>query len=314
MSPIAQTPSREVRSRPSTLIRPRSSRSMPASSSPSPSTSGAAAGGDAPGSRTPRVSPLNETFTPTCRGLGALDLRAGLDPHVLLLDLPRARPGDVLVLERQDLVERLEQQHLGAEPAERRGDLRARRARADHAQPRRLLVRAATCPAVSRIRPPNCRSSSGLATEPQPGSTALGLDLGPVELTADLHVAVVGQRAEALDQVDLVLLEQPRDAAGERLDHLVAVLRGAASSRPTRPSPRSRSRPRAPPRSSPRPRAGSPSPGCRPRSGSARRCCPSRPRRSSCRAARPGSRRRSRPGPSRSRCSRTCSPAWRPRA
>ena len=39
---------------------------------------------------------------------------------------------------------------------------------------------------------------------------AVGLDLGAVELAADLHVGVVGDRAEALDQVDLVLVEQHR--------------------------------------------------------------------------------------------------------
>ena len=47
-------------------------------------------------------------------------------------------------------------------------------------------------------------------------------DLGAVEVAADLDVALVGHDAVALDDVDPVLLHQPRDAAGQRLDDLLA--------------------------------------------------------------------------------------------
>ena len=44
-----------------------------------------------------------------------------------------------------------------------------------------------------------------------------------VEGAADLDVPLVGDLTETLDEVDPVLLEEHRDTAGERLDHLVAV-------------------------------------------------------------------------------------------
>src|SRR3712207_7002463 len=47
-----------------------------------------------------------------------------------------------------------------------------------------------------------------------------GLDLVAVLGGADPDVPVLGQRAVALDHVDLVLLEEPAHAAGQRLDDL----------------------------------------------------------------------------------------------
>ena len=135
--------------------------------------------------------------------------------------------------------------------------------------------------------------------------------LGAQLALADPHgdparvAAARAQRGLALDQLDLVFLEQPADAAGERRDDLLAarlhagvvdldsadlqpeLLRRRGSRRADRPS------------------AGPPWRGCRRSSGSARRPCPSRSPPSSCRAARRGSRRHSRPARSRSRCSHT---------
>ena len=138
--------------------------------------------------------------------------------------------------------------HLGAEPAVGGGDLGARRARADHGDRLGQLDSSAHASSVPMTRPPNSVPGSGLGTEPVARMTALRLDLGAVEVAADLDVAVVGDRAEALDEVDLVLLEQARDAAGQRLDDL---LRGARMTLPksTRARRRRRCRSRRPRRS-----------------------------------------------------------------
>ena len=101
-----------------------------------------------------------------------------------------------------------------------------------------------------------------------------------------------------LEHVDLVLLHQAGDAAGERLHDLVAVLAGARDVERRRLAGDRRTRRRPRPRSARPRRAASPWPGCRPRSGSARRA--SRPLDDGglhARAARRGSRPRSRPGP-----------------
>ena len=153
--------------------------------------------------------------------------------------------------------------------------------------------------AVSRMRSPNSQPEQRLRDGARGEHDLAGLDLVAVEAPADHHVAVVGQRAVALDQVDLVLLEQARDAAGQGLDHLVAVSGGALEvdldalrlDAELLAVKRLRSRPP--------PRAASPWPGCTRSSGSGRRPCPSRRRPSSSRAGRRGSRRRSRPAPTR---------------
>ena len=103
---------------------------------------------------------------------------------------------------------------------------RSRRRRRPRRRPRsgRAAPRAPTPPRCrSRGRRTRCRGSAWDRAGGEDHALR-GLDLGPVEVPADLHVAVVGDRAEALDVVDLVLLEQPADAAGERLDDLPAAL------------------------------------------------------------------------------------------
>src|SRR5215210_1978039 len=159
--------------------------------------------------------------------LGLLDLCAGLDAHVLLLDLARAGLRDLLVLEWQDLVERLEQHDLGAKAAEGGGDLGARGAGADYGELLGLLVEQPHARGVEdalaelQIEQRLCHRAAGQ-------QHALGLELLAVLLGADAHVAVVGQRAETLEQLDLVLVEQHAHPAGERLHDLVAVLGGPA--------------------------------------------------------------------------------------
>ena len=65
---------------------------------------------------------------------------AGVDVDALALEAALDQARDVRVLGRQHAVERLEQDHLAAEPREARGDLGARGARADHRQARGQLL------------------------------------------------------------------------------------------------------------------------------------------------------------------------------
>ena len=147
---------------------------------------------------------------------------------VWIVDVLLAQPApddlrDVGVLGGDDAVERLEQHHLRAEAPVGGGDLHARRAGAgdDHRLGQRLepprLLGADDAPA-------ELRAGQRLGDRAGGEDHRLGLDLGAVEVAADLDVAVVGDRAVALDVLDLVLLEQARDAARERLDHLLPAL------------------------------------------------------------------------------------------
>ena len=71
---------------------------------------------------------------------------------------------------------------------------------------------AATSPRRVEDPPAELQVQQRLRDRPGGQDHPLRLDLRPVELAADLHVAVVGDRAEPFDQVDLVLLEQTRDS------------------------------------------------------------------------------------------------------
>ncbi len=69
---------------------------------------------------------------------------------------------------------------------------------------------------VPITRPSNAAPGIGRLTEPVASTIVLAaISVGPV----DRDLAGSDQRAAALDQIDLVLLEQPGDAAGQRLDH-----------------------------------------------------------------------------------------------
>ena len=220
--------------------------------------------------------------------------RAGHDLHVLLAELGRDDLRDLGVLERQDLVEHLDQDHLGPEAAERGGDLGARGAGADHREPRGLLVQQ---PHARRVEHAALEAGAGDRQRHRARSRARPSPPRP-RCPSTATLALAGQRRRALEHVDLVLLHQPGDAAGERLHDLVAVLAGARDVELEIASRRCRTRRRRAPRRARRPRAASPSRGCRPRSGSGRRArLASRRPRSSCRPARRGSRPRSRPGP-----------------
>ena len=142
-------------------------------------------------------------------GLDVLDPGAGDDRDALLLEGPLDDPGHVLVLGGEDLVEHLDQHHLGAEAGVGGGDLSARGAGADDGDLLRQLGQRPGAPGVEHAAAeldPGDRQRDGAGREDH----ALGL----VVVVADLDVAVGGQRALARDQIDLVLVPEPCDAAG----------------------------------------------------------------------------------------------------
>src|SRR3954466_8247356 len=187
---------------------------------------GAAAGGDhEPVDLSGLVAVLEADLV--VAGLDVLDLGTGVDVDALLAQPAPDDLGDLGVLGRDDTVEGLEQHHLRAEARVGGGDLDARRARARHDHRlRQVLERprllgadhaAAELGAGDRLRDRAGGEDHGLR-----------LDLGAVEVAAHLDVAVVGDGAVALDVVDLVLLEEAGDAAGQRLDHLQPALHDLA--------------------------------------------------------------------------------------
>ena len=264
--------------RSSTSTMPRSPVLTPAASSPSPSTSGRAPGGDAEVVEALRaVAPVE--LDRLGRRLHVLDPRAGHDLHVLLAQLRGDHLRDLGVLERQDLVEHLDQRR----PRCRSGRTRRRsRPRRRPRRPPRAAPAARSASTSARCRAPGPRSSCpGSAATPSPsrGRPCRPRARCPSTATRPLP----GQRRGAVDDVDLVLLHQAGDAPVERLHDLVAVRGGALDVELESFRRRSRTRRRPAPRPARPPPAASPWPGCRPRSGSARRA-PRRARRrpSSC--------------------------------
>ena len=77
---------------------------------------------------------------------------------------------------------------------------------------------------VPMMRPPNSVPGIGLGTEPVARMTVFASISVPSKLPPTLTLPSSVTRAVALDVVDLVLLEQARDAAGQRLDDLRAAL------------------------------------------------------------------------------------------
>ena len=176
---------------------------------PEPLDVGAAAAGDAEVVDLGALAPVGE-LDRALAGLDVLDRAAGGDRDVLLLEGPLDHPRHVLVLGRQDLVEHLDQQHLGAEAAVGGGDLAARGAGADDGDLLRLLGQRPGAPGVEH---PVAELDPG----DRPRDRAGGEDhaAGLVDLVADLDVAVGRERAVALDQLDLVLVPEHLDAVGE---------------------------------------------------------------------------------------------------
>ncbi len=154
-------------------------------------------------------------------GLHVLDEDAGADRDALLLEAALGDLRDVGVLGRQHAVQALVERHVGAQAGVRRGNLRTRGTGAHDGQRRRKLGQ----------RPRLLRADHA-AAEGRAGQRLLHRargedddarsDLRAVEVAADLDVGVVGDHAVTLDDVDGVLLEESRHAAGQGLDDLLA--------------------------------------------------------------------------------------------
>ena len=140
--------------------------------------------------------------------VGDRGAREDVDP--LALEGPLDHAGHVLVLERQDLGQHLDQRHLGPVADVGGGDLRARCPGADDRQALRQ--------GGQRPGPPGVDDPLG---ELDPGDRQLdraGREdhrLGLVGVGADGDVAGVGQRALAVDPGDLVLVPEHLDPVRE---------------------------------------------------------------------------------------------------
>ena len=177
------------------------------------------------------------------------------------LKILRAFLADLAVHAGQDLVEKLDDGDLGAEPPPDRAELEPDHAAADH-----------------HHRAPAPWSSSSALVEStirlmvdldagQRGDAGAGGDdeiLRLVALAGDVDRVLGGELGMALQPFDLVLLEQEFDAAGQPLDRLQprcrASRRGRARARRSSP-PIWRARPNAPPRTARR-RGAAPWTGC----------------------------------------------------
>ena len=133
-----------------------------------------------------------------------------LDPILLELALDHSR--HVLVLQRQDPVEHLDQGHLDSEAGVGRGDLRARRSGARHDQRLRQLLQRPGAPGVDH---PVGELDAGDRHLHRAGCEHDRLRL--VAVGADLDLAAPLERCLAGEEIDLVLLPEHLDAVVERL-------------------------------------------------------------------------------------------------
>ncbi len=218
----------DVRSAPSTSTRPCVVELDARLVEPEPLDVGAAAGGDDEPVDLARLAAVREGARSSSVVWTSSTNVAGVDLDALLLEAALGELGDVGVLGRQDAVEALEEPDLDAQARVRGGDLGARRAGADDGQRRGQLVErprllgADDAAAERRARDRPLHRAGG-------EDDRLAASISCRRSAADLDVAVGGQRAVALDDVDAVLLEQAGDAAGQRLDDL---LRGAPITAP----------------------------------------------------------------------------------
>ena len=154
--------------------------------------------------------------------VGALDvlhLRAGVDRDVLLAEPARGDLGDVRVLGRQHAVEHLEQEHLAAQRAVRRRDLRAG-APAPTTASVSGSASSAHASSVPMTRPPNSRPGTGLGTEPVASTIALRASIS-ASPTRTLP-SPVSEPEPSISSMPF-FLNRPADAARQRLDDLLAA-------------------------------------------------------------------------------------------
>ena len=170
------------------------------------------------------VSPLKRTLTAVSEA-STPSTAAPVSMRTFCLRISRAQAfAASAVLERQDLVERLEQQHLGAEPPEGRGDLGPRGAGADHAEALRLLVQEPHRGGVEHP-PAELEIEDRLRHRAAGEHDVVGLDLRTVEGRANSHVGFVGQRAKPSISSIPCLSNRPATPPVSVFTTLVAALR-----------------------------------------------------------------------------------------
>ena len=144
------------------------------------------------------------------------DLDAELDLQALLGEGLLRLLGDLLVDRAEEGRQRFEHRHLGAEAAPHRAHLEADHARADHAQRLRHRRRCAArrrwrgCVSSSNAAPGKARGFEPVATMTCLPPSVSRLGAGDRDLVAAL--ARLRERAAAVEERDLVLLEQVEDA------------------------------------------------------------------------------------------------------
>ena len=194
----------------------RRSNSTPASSSPSPSTSGAAADGDEHqvGLHRLAVAEVDGELRAVVLDLRAL--LAELERDAALPELLRELLRGVSVLLRDERVEHLDDRHLAAEAVEDRGELAADDAAAEDDEPASApgparAGRSSRRSAASRAR----RSAGAAGTSRSRRSPSLKVTSSPPS-TAIVFASL--KRPDALDPLDAVRLEEARDALRHLLD------------------------------------------------------------------------------------------------
>ena len=187
---------------------------------------GRAAGGDHEPVDLARLAAVLEGARSVVGRLDVLDERRRVDLDALLLEAALGELGDVGVLGRQDAVEAPRR----AGPRRRGARTRWRSRCPTRRRRRRPSWRAARSSAhassVPMTRPPNSRARDRLLHRAGGEDDRLGASIScPSKLPPTLTLPSAVSDAVALDDVDAVLLEQAGDAAGQRLDDLLAARR-----------------------------------------------------------------------------------------
>ena len=148
-----------------------------------------------------------------------------MERHALLLELLVREPGDLLVLDRQDSRERLDDGDRRAQVVVEAGELDADRAGADHEEPRRQLRR------HHRLLVAPDEFAVGLEARERAGARAgredhaRGAELrGRAVGTLDRDSSRPGESAVPVVDGDLVLFEQTLHAGVQPLRHLSGAL------------------------------------------------------------------------------------------
>src|SRR5690606_12804262 len=170
-----------------------------------------------------------------------LEPRAGVDVDAALLERRCDRRRGLRILVRQHPVQRLDDRDLGAEVDVDVGELHPDRARADDGERLRQrlgedrVIQAPVAVAVDlqdrdRARPRAGRDDDVLRLDHPLLALPRGLlvTVAGVRAGIDLDLAVAQQAAPPLDVLDLVLLEQERDAPRPLLRDLAGALPGRA--------------------------------------------------------------------------------------